>query len=195
MLSENIKNILEKNSSISLKKVMAETHESLFGFLLALLALPSALPVPAPGYSTPFGIVIILLALQIIIGRKNPWFPSRIKEKEVPLEKFKKGISTINKFIIFFEKFIHPRLSFVYTQGFPIIGITLLLCGLCMLLPIPGTNTIPALGVFIISIGMIEKDGILGILGMLVSLVGITITAIILYLGKEFLDLILTKFF
>lgn len=195
MLSQNIENLLKNNTHLSLKKVMEQTDESIFGFLLALLALPSALPVPAPGYSTPFGIVIIILSLQIIIGKKYPWFPAKIKEKEIPLEKFKKGIQKINKFIVFFEKLIHPRLSFIYTKGQPLVGIMILLCGISMLIPIPGTNTIPALGVFALGIGMIEKDGLLGIGGMLISFLGITITAIILYLGKEFLELIWNAIF
>lgn len=195
MLSQNIENLLKNNTHLSLKKVMEQTDESIFGFLLALLALPSALPVPAPGYSTPFGIVIIILSLQIIIGKKYPWFPQKVKEKEIALEKFKKGIQKINKFIIFFEKLIHPRLSFVYTNGQSLLGVVILLCGISMLIPIPGTNTIPALGIFTLGIGMIEKDGLLGIGGMLISFLGITITAIILYLGKEFLELIWNAIF
>jgi len=48
-----------------------------FGVLLIILSLPSALPVPAPGYSTPFGILIAVLALQMIAGRTTPWLPER----------------------------------------------------------------------------------------------------------------------
>jgi len=47
-----------------------------FGFLLVLLSLPSALPIPAPGYSSPFAFLIILLALQIIAGEALPSYLS-----------------------------------------------------------------------------------------------------------------------
>ncbi len=49
-----------------------------FGLTLLLLSLPSALPVPAPGYSTPFGIALLLVSLQIILGRQSVWLPARM---------------------------------------------------------------------------------------------------------------------
>ncbi len=52
-----------------------------FGILLVLLSLPSALPIPAPGYSSPFAFLIILLDPQIIAGRNSPVIPQRIHRK------------------------------------------------------------------------------------------------------------------
>ena len=195
MLSQDIQKIINKHESLSLKKVMNQTHESVFGFLLALLALPSALPIPAPGYSIPFGVVIILLALQIIMGRKSPWFPEKIENKEVSIIKLKGGIKKIKTFITFFEKLIKPRLSWVYSRGQNLFGFIILLCGISMLIPIPGTNTVPALGVFIMGLGMIEEDGLIGLGGVLTSLVGIAITILILFLGAEGIQLLWEQVF
>ena len=195
MLSQDIEKIINKHDTLSLQKVMKQTHESVFGFLLVILALPSALPVPAPGYSIPFGIVIILLSLQMIMGRKTPWFPNKIKNKEVSIIKFRGGIKKINAFITFFEKLIKPRMPFLYTKGQILLGFLILLCGISMLIPMPGTKTVPALGVFIIGLGMIEEDGLIGLGGVLVSLIGLAITGIILFFGKEVLDILINKIF
>ncbi|MEN9220582.1 MAG: exopolysaccharide biosynthesis protein, partial [Thermostichales cyanobacterium GMQP_bins_62] len=56
-----------------------------------------------------------------------------------------------------------------------------LLMGISMILPIPGTNTVPALGVFLIGLGLIEADGVICALGALVALLGGTLTVSILY--------------
>ena len=47
-----------RSSDIKLIDILELAGERVFGFLFVILALPSALPVPAPGYSIPFGILV-----------------------------------------------------------------------------------------------------------------------------------------
>ncbi len=76
----------ERPSQVTLADILLLAKERIFGFLLVILSLPSALPVPAPGYSTPFGILIFILAVQLIIGAKIPWLPQRMMNH--PLKQF-----------------------------------------------------------------------------------------------------------
>ena len=64
-----------RSSEVTLNEILEIAGERTFGFLFVLLSLPSALPIPAPGYSTPFGIVMFLLAAQLIVGREQLWLP------------------------------------------------------------------------------------------------------------------------
>ncbi len=173
---------------------MEYTEKSTFGFLLVILSLPSALPVPAPGYSIPFGILLIILAVQIILRKQTPWFPKKFREKDINISKLKGGLEKIQKFITFFEKLIRTRMTWIYRGGYRLFGVLIMCCGISMLIPIPGTNTIPAMGVFIIGLGMIEEDGLAGLAGALTALAGITLTLLILFLGKEALDLLIKNF-
>ena len=61
-LSDNLKRSLGdgSHSDISLKSILDNVEEQGFGLLLMTLSLPSALPIPAAGYSTPFGILFIM---------------------------------------------------------------------------------------------------------------------------------------
>lgn len=65
----------ERPSQVKLADILLLAGERIFGFLFVILSLPSALPVPAPGYSVPFGILIFLLAMQLLVGSKSPWLP------------------------------------------------------------------------------------------------------------------------
>ena len=58
----------DDENGISISEVARAVGEKGFGLLLIVLSLPSALPVPAPAYSTPFGLVMALIALQIPHG-------------------------------------------------------------------------------------------------------------------------------
>jgi hypothetical protein len=76
----------ERPPKVTLTEVLQLAGERIFGFLFVILALPSALPVPAPGYSTPFGIALFLLALQFIAGAKLPWLPQKISSHPIELK-------------------------------------------------------------------------------------------------------------
>ena len=79
-LGETLQKLLNTDDSrgLSINEVTCAVGEKGFGLLLIVLSLPSALPIPAPGYSTPFGVVMALIALQMICGRKAIWLPKRL---------------------------------------------------------------------------------------------------------------------
>ena len=51
--------------------------------LLIFLALPFVTPVPLPGFSTPFGLVIALLGLRMALGLGLA-LPQRFTERKLP---------------------------------------------------------------------------------------------------------------
>ena len=72
---------------VTLADILDLAGERIFGFLFVILALPSALPVPAPGYSIPFGIALFVLAVQMAAGRDRPWLLAKILNGSMPLKK------------------------------------------------------------------------------------------------------------
>ena len=76
-LAQGLREMLDnaEGDRVAMREFFDCFREKGFGILLLLFSLPSALPVPAPGYSIPFGIILGLLALQLVLGRKTPWLP------------------------------------------------------------------------------------------------------------------------
>ena len=178
----------EQSEEIKLSDILSLAGERIFGFLFIILALPSALPIPAPGYSIPFGIVMFLLAIQLIIGRRRPWFP----DKSIKLSRaqgfVKAGIPWLKRI----EALTHPRISFVCTSlpGRIVLGTAIALMSICMMIPIPGTNTVPAMGIFIVGFGLQEDDGFISLAGLGVCLVALTAVVGILFTGVSILDVL-----
>jgi hypothetical protein len=168
---------------VTLASVLELAGERTFGFLFVLLALPSALPIPAAGYSVPFGIVMLLLAVQLIVGAKTPWLPSRIMHRPIAIKRVqgfvKSGIPWMQKI----ERVSKPRLTLVCTTrvGRVFIGLAIALMSISMMIPIPGTNTLPAMGIFVTGFGLLDDDGAISLAGMLLCLFGATLTLSILY--------------
>ena len=156
-----------------------------FGFLLLLLALPAALPLPAPGYATPFGIVMASLGLQMLIGRTHPWVPSFLARRSVPFSLFTFSVRNARIPLRVVELFIRPRLQRLARHRLMLPGLGLTVCILsCMMsVPIPLTNTAPSFAIFLIAAGLIEEDGLFLLLGMLLAPAAGVLAASAIYLA------------
>lgn len=155
---------------VRLNHVLELAGERIFGFLLVLLSLPSALPVPAPGYSVPFGILIVSLAVQFATGRQEPWFPRFIRQRHIGLNQTQKILSAGLPWLKRLESLSRPRMTYICISpvGRIILGCAIALMGLSMMIPLPLTNTFPAIGVFIVGFSLIEDDGLVGLAGLAV---------------------------
>lgn len=167
---------------VTLQELLNLAEEKVFGFLFVLLALPSALPVPAPGYSVPFGIIIFLLAIQLISGSKQPWFPHRFSTHPVALTTVQGILGKALPWLQRIEAVARPRLFVICTSvvGRSVIGLILALMGISMMIPFPLTNTVPAIGVFVTGFGLLEDDGAISLCGLVICLFGAAITISVL---------------
>lgn len=186
----------ERSPQVTLAEILLLAEERIFGFLFVVLSLPSALPVPAPGYSTPFGLLIFLLAIQLIVGAKTPWMPERISRYGIELTKVQGVVKAGLPWLRRIETLSRPRLMPVCTSlaGRVILGIAIALMGISMMIPIPGTNTLPAMGIFVTGFGLLEDDGAISLAGLVLCLMGgilsISILLALLLGGSSLLDLL-----
>ncbi len=186
----------ERPQKVTLTEVLQLAGERIFGFLFVILSLPSALPVPAPGYSTPFGLVLFLLAVQLIAGAKLPWLPQKISSQPIEIKQVQGVVKAGIPWLRRIELLSRPRLSYICTSlpGRVTIGIAIALMGISMMIPIPGTNTLPAMGIFVTGFGLMEDDGAISLGGLVLCLMGGILSASILIAlfvgGTSLLDLI-----
>lgn len=185
-----------RNEKVTLSEILTLAGERIFGFLFVILALPSALPVPAPGYSIPFGIAMFFLAIQLIIGRDRPWLPAKIMNGSMSLDKVRGFIKKGNPWLRRIEALTKPRLSYLCTSlaGRVIIGTAIALMSISMMIPIPGTNTLPAIGIFVTGFGLIEDDGVISLFGLIICVMGavlsISILVAVVWGGSNFIEVL-----
>ena len=155
---------------------LAELKQSLKGrgsaMLLVLLALPFCF-IAIPGLSTPFGIAICLIGGCLAIGRE-PWLPRFIMRRRLSPARLAQLLNGAIKVAQQLEKFVRPRLAFLHAGPGMLrligLGIVIASLGLMLPLPIPFSNNIPAWAVVLLAIGMMEKDGLLVLLGHLTAI-------------------------
>lgn len=177
----------------SLEDVLALAGERTFGFLFVLLALPSALPIPAPGYSVPFGILLAWLAVQMALGSDQPWLPKQWRSQSIGRERLAGLINAALPWLQKLEILSRPRLVPICRSplGRLILGGAVTLMGLSMIAPIPGTNTLPAMGIFVVGLGLVDDDGAIALLGATGGIVvTVSIWTAIIWGGSSLIDLI-----
>lgn len=154
-----------------------------FGLLLLILSLPAALPLPAPGYATPFGLVMILLAFQMIGGRHTPWVPARLARVRVPFSLLRFSVRNGRLPLRAVELLVRPRLQTLSRNRvfLSLVGVTILLMACSMSLPIPLTNTAPSFVIFMLAAGILEEDGLLLLGGILLAPVAAGIAGLAIY--------------
>lgn len=154
-----------------------------YGFPLLLLSLPGALPMPAFGLNTPLGAVVLLLGLQMFAGKRSVWLPRWFTRIRLRPDWSQQASHFGERFLPRLERFVKPRLNWMrYRLGTSLLGLFVFLLGFLMMLPIPGTNTLPALALLFLSIGLLENDGLLVMLAILMTLIVMVLYAEVVYL-------------
>ncbi|MDE5077041.1 MAG: exopolysaccharide biosynthesis protein [Trichodesmium sp. St16_bin4-tuft] len=177
----------KRTPQVTLRDIIDLAGERIFGFLFVILSLPSALPIPAPGYSIPFGILLFLLAVQLIIGSTTPWLPQSWLNNTISLQKVQGILNSGIPWLRKIELISRPRLSYICTSiiGRIVVGCAIALMGISMMIPIPGTNTLPAIGIFVTGFGLLDDDGFISLLGLVLCLMGAILSGLILIFGYE----------
>lgn len=172
------------NDKMSVGEIKNSLHERGFGVLLAIAALPICLPIPVPpGYTTFFSIPLFIFSVQMMWGMKSPWLPEWITKKEINKKTLQKLIEKATPWLRKIESYLHPRLTYISVHAWErIIGIFAFIFTISIALPIPLTNFPPGWGILIMSLGLLNKDGLTIIVGMIVGTIGVGITLIILTL-------------
>jgi hypothetical protein len=159
-----------------LGKVFAEKS---FAVLFFILAIPSALPIPTGGVTNIFEILVIILALEMIAGRRTLWIPSRWKNREISGLTKSKVLNSMSRRIRWLERHTRPRLRGVlaHSMFLRLTGLIILLFALGALVapPFTGFETLPSLGIVIVALGLILEDAALFLTGALIGSVGIGI--------------------
>ncbi len=172
--------------------VLEGLHERGFGFLLFIFALPAALPLPGLGVNVIIALPLLFLTTQQAMGRHRIWIPEWMKYKSISKARFEKMVEASLPFVKRLEFFVRPRLGFI-TQGLfsHLIGILGLIMALSILVPLPLTNTVPAMGICIMALGVIMRDGLAVIFGALLGTLWVVmIFSVIGFLGLEGIDLV-----
>ena len=150
--------------------------EKSFAVTILLLMFVPALPLPTGGITHVFEVITVIVAMQMVLGRRTIWLPRRFEQRELGATITGKAVPFIIRRVRWFEKFSRPRFAGLFGQrwfarilGLVIIGFT---AGAALAPPFSGLDTLPALGVVTISLAIILEDVVVLGAGALIVTIG-----------------------
>jgi len=148
------------------------------GPLLFILTLPVLLPLP-PGFSMVLALPLLLVAPQIVIGRRDIWLPKMLERRTIKREPLTKLVKRVLPPLERVEKVVRPRLRFLTGRvGASAVGVACTVLALVLVLPIPFANLVPSLALGAFSIGLTRRDGLFVLAGY--GLIAVAVGVIVL---------------
>lgn len=151
--------------------------EGSFAIVFVLLMAVPALPLPTGGVTHVFEVITMLLALELIIGRRTVWLPQRWRRLELAGATREKFINTLLRRIRWLERFSRPRGRRLFGHrlsgsGF---GLAVLALALTAFLapPFSGLDTLPSIGVVVLALGYLLADVVLASIGVAIGALGV----------------------
>ena len=158
----------EDKERISVGDLLEALKRRALGALMFIFAVPTALPMP-PGVSAVLGAPLLFLTIQLMLGMQ-PWLPKLITERSLSRVDFHRVVRTVAPWLARAEGVMRPRLTFLAHRPFVyLLGLACFVMAVVLFLPIPLGNMLPSVAICIMALGLLERDGVWIVLGLLVA--------------------------
>jgi hypothetical protein len=178
-VSDQLERWLHRDGDKTLGGLIELVEEKSFAILFVLLLGVPALPLPTGGATHVFEIIAVLLALELIAGREEIWLPQRWRKLQLAGKGQQRFITTLMKAIRWLERFSRPRLRFLFGHRLSNIVFGLLVVGgsvsAFVAPPFTGLDTLPALGVVLLSLGMLLEDFAIVVMALVIGVAGVVL--------------------
>lgn len=169
--------------SVSLEVILQVAGRKLFGPLLCISGVITLAPIigDIPGVPTIMGLIVFLVAIQLLLNRKNLWLPQFLLKRSIQKEKLFSTLNKLQKPARFIDRFLKPRLI-VLTEGIMIYVIAVICIFVAIAMPvmelIPFSANIAGILLTAFGLSITTRDGLPIVIAVLLA---ILITSIIYF--------------
>jgi hypothetical protein len=185
MVSDELEQWLGSDQPKTLGNIIELFGARSFALVFVLLMAVPALPLPTGGATHVLEVVTMLVALQLVVGRRRIWLPARWRRLQLAGPSREKLLRVLLRRVRWLERFSHPRAGWLFDHvatasvfGLLVFGLTL---AAFLAPPFSGLDTLPSLGVVVMGLGVLMRDVALATVGAVIGAVGV---ATVLALGN-----------
>jgi hypothetical protein len=182
-VSAELERWLQRDGEKTVASLIEVFKEKSFAILFVVLLGVPALPLPTGGATHVFEIIAILLAAQLVAGRDHIWLPKRWRALELAGDRQQRFVARLTRLIRRLERISRPRLRFLFDHrlsnivfgGLVIAGSL----GAFLAPPFTGLDTLPALGVVLVSLAVLLEDFAIVVVALLVGSAGVVLEIVL----------------
>ena len=171
-----------QSDEVSFGWVVANLGERSFGIVMLLIGLVALLPA-ASGFA---GLLLMVPAIQMMLGRDRPVLPARIARRGVSTQRLGRLISRLTPRLRLLERAVRPRWSTPFETRKRVVGFITLLLGATLLVPVPFSHLPPVAAIILLAFAFVEEDGLILAIAGVVALSSLAFSAAALWGAVEF---------
>ena len=152
---------------VDLEWLLGNLDKRSFGLLLLLLGLL----VIIPGVATIATLALLFPAVEMMLGRRTPSFPSFVSKRQFDFKRFKRFTVMVRPMLQAIERISRPRRDARHDVIDRLVGLVVFLLAFSAGWPLPLVNVIPGMVVVMIAIAYLQEDGLLLTVAMAAALV------------------------
>ncbi len=120
---------------------------------------------------------------ELIAGRRQIWLPQRWRKLKLAGDRQQRFINGLMKMIRRLERVSRPRLRFLFNHRLSNVVFGLLVLGgsvgAFLAPPFTGLDTLPALGVVLLSLGVVLEDFLVVVVALVVGVAGVVLEVVL----------------
>ena len=169
-LLDELDEAADRSERVSVADVRAQIGTDAFGSAILVLGLILLSPVGGiPGLPTIHGILFVLVAGQLTLGRDGFWLPGFLLRRSLKADHVKKAVRVSRPVARVVGKVVHKRMAWLASGAFArAIGVVCALLALCLppLEIVPFGALVPAVALTAFGLALVARDGLVAILGL-----------------------------
>lgn len=167
---------------LTVADIIGVLRDRAFALLVVLLGLPNCLPMPPP-IPLLCGLLLAVVALQIIAGFQAPWLPRALLRRSVAKTDVERAVKRAVPIFQRLERFSRPRMTLFDTAlAMRLMGVLLFLLSMGLLFAPPLVGQIPlGIAVCLVGLGLVERDGVVVLGGLAIGSFGLTLSLSFVY--------------
>jgi hypothetical protein len=167
---------------VSVGEIVGALGDRGLGVLIAIFAIPNMLPSIVPFGNCVFGIFPLIFAIHLVCGQDRLMLPVSIAKRSISTKSFKTMVPRVAEVLSWFERLLKPRLPAMTGRHVErIVGAISIVLALITMLPLPLAHNLPALGLVLIGLGLIERDGLAMLIGVTLGILSTLLYGLVLF--------------
>jgi hypothetical protein len=167
---------------VSIGEIVAALGDRGLGVLIAIFAIPNILPSVVPFGNVVVGIFPLIFAIHLALGVDRLMLPSSVARRSIRSESLKTLIPRVADTLSWFEGLLKPRFPAMTGPLIErVVGALCVALALITMVPIPFAHNLPALGLVLIGLGLIERDGLAMLIGAIIGVAGTLVYGLVLF--------------
>ncbi|SHL92334.1 Uncharacterized conserved protein [Roseovarius litoreus] len=166
--------------TLTLGNLLSELGEASFGWAIVVFSLLTLLPLP-PGATLITALPLLVTTGQMMLGYPHVKLPGRLARLTIEQAKLRRTVLRLRPVTRRLERVLTPRYSALFARrNERPMGLLLFVIAFALFLPLPLSGWFPAISLFVVGVGLVERDGLISMLGLVLGVASVMLTAVIL---------------